>query len=110
MKKRIISCIILLLFLTSSEAFAQNQQAILTKELQALVYETGKFDNFTVLTADEDTLAGHPREIAVFVLETEDYCVLFVAKEMENNWKLIGYTRKSLYPEKEQNRTLKIRK
>ena len=110
MKKCIIRCIILLLLLASFGAFAEDQQVVLTKELQVLVHETGQFDNFTVLTADEDTLAGHPTEMAVFVLETEDYHVLFVAKEIESNWKLIGYTRKGLYPEKEQNKALQIRK
>lgn len=106
----IISCITLLFLFTFSGALAEKQQIALTKELQALVNETGKFDEFTILTADEDTLAGHPTGISIFVLETKDYCVLFVAKEMENKWNLIGYTRKSLYPEKKQNRALQIQK
>ena len=80
----IISCITLLFLFTFSGALAEKQQIALTKELQALVNETGKFDEFTILTADEDTLAGHPTGISIFVLETKDYCVLFVAKGKTN--------------------------
>ncbi len=91
----IISCITLLFLFTFSGALAEKTtDCTYKKELQALVNETGKFDEFTILTADEDTLAGHPTGISIFVLETKDYCVLFVAKEMENKWNLIGYTRK----------------
>lgn len=75
-----------------------------------MVYETGQFDQFTLLTADEDTLSGHPADISVFVLEMEDYCVLFVAKETERQWDLVGYTRNALYPGTKQNKTLQIQK
>lgn len=47
----IISCITLLFLFTFSGALAEKQQIALTKELQALVNETGKFDEFTILTA-----------------------------------------------------------
>ena len=99
-----------LFILLSSRALAEGEQVSLAGELQTLVYETGQFDQFTLLTADEDTLSGHPADISIFVLEIEDYCVLFVAKEIENRWNLIGYTRNGVYPETNQNKTLQIRK
>lgn len=102
-------CSFLFVFL-SSRALAEGEQVSLAGELQTLVYETGQFDQFTLLTADEDTLSGHPADISIFVLEIEDYCVLFVAKEIENRWNLIGYTRNGVYPETEQNKVLQIRK
>lgn len=108
MKKRIIYFIIFILL--SSGPLAEGQQISFAKDLQTLIYETGQFEKFTILTADEDTLSGHPAELSIFVLEIEDYCVLFVAKKIENQWKLINYTRNAVYPEKKQNETLKIRK
>lgn len=96
--------------LLSSGALAESQPVSFPGELQALVYETGQFDQFTLLTADEDTLSGHPADISVFVLEMEDYCVLFVAKETEKQWDLVGYTRNALYPGTKQNKTLQIQK
>lgn len=108
MKKWMIcSFVFVVLF---SGALAEGQRASLARELQTLVYETGQFDRFTLLTADEDTLSGRPSDISIFVLEIEDDCVLFVAKEIENRWKLIGYTRNGVYPETKQNKTLHIRK
>ena len=101
MKKWMISCITLLLLLAFSGVLAEKQQAVLIKELQTLVHETGKFDKFTILTADEDTLSGHPTEMSVFVLEAEDYCVLFIAKETENEWKIRNNMKQQLLFPKE---------
>lgn len=102
---RLILCFAMLLPVLS---LAQGQTNALPEELQALVDEAGDFDGFTLLTADADTLQGNPKGLSVFVLSKEDCCVLFVAKELEDGWKLDGFTRKNLYPDRKQNENLKL--
>lgn len=104
---RLILCLAVLLPVLSR---AEGQSGALPEELQALVDQTGDFSGFSLLTADEDTQRGEPKELAVFVLAKGNCCVLFAAKELEDGWKLEGYTRKNLYPDREQNENLKLYK
>lgn len=82
----------------------------LPDELRELVDAAGDFSGYALLTADEDTLLGTPKDLSVFVLSRGDVCVLFGATQEDEGWKLQGYSRSSLYPSLIENVKLQIRK
>lgn len=71
---------------------------------------TDDFSDYFLLTADEDTLAGHPKDLAVFVLYKGNICVLFCAKEEADGWELAGWSRQAVYPTLAKNLELSIAK
>ena len=109
MKKRIFLYLIVM-FLVPNMSFASGTQDILPKEIQALVKEAECFEDYVLLTADRDTLQGHPVDLSIFVLTKGDCCVLFVTREVDGEWILESYTRKGVYPKREQNESLQISK
>lgn len=109
MKSRFFLYFVIILF-TPCVAFAAGLQSGLPEELEMLVDADGKFHDYTLLTADEDTLQGRPTDLSLFVLTKGECCVLFVAKQEKDAWILQQYSRLSLYPKTKQNEDLQLLK
>lgn len=109
MKIRLFLCLVVM-FLIPDAAFSAGLQSGLPEELRMLVDSDGRFHNYTLLTADEDTLQGRPADLSLFVLTKGECCVLFVAIEEEDAWILQQYSRLSLYPKTKQNIDLQLLK
>lgn len=99
----LLLCIVIV-FSAEAEAFG------LPEELSRLVDMAEDFSGYALLTADDDTLLGTPKDLSVFVLSRGNICVLFGATEESEGWKLRGWTRQALYPTLLENIELTIRK
>ena len=110
MRKVCFVLIVLIVLIPSVVLSSDTPIDALPKEILALVQQEKELDGFTLLTADEDTLRGVPKDISLLVLSKGECCILYVARETADGWIKVNYSRKGLYPTREKNENVRIAK
>lgn len=108
MRKVCFVLIVLMVLIPGIVLSSDDSIHALPDEVLALVQQEKELDGFTLLTADEDTLRGIPKDISLLILSKGECCILYVARETADGWIKVNYSRKGLYPTKEKNEEVRI--
>ena len=110
MLRKQLLLLMLLIFIPDIVFAASMDNSSFLEEIQRLIQKEETLEGFELVTADEDTQNGTPKDLSLLVLAKGDCCVLFVARETEKGWITEAYSRKGLYPTREENEEVLLKK